>query len=590
MKKKIALLSALLMVVAAFAGLTAFAENAEPSVEIAYYTVPMTATVEIFYAIPADGYDVNPDGTVDGLSLLVWEGAEGTADTAVKLSAKGVMSIKGKKHLVFVYDGLGANEMDVKVYARASFGDRLGSTKVYSVKDFAANYNGEYKSLVAALIKYGNAIKALAEKPTDAEAEIVNKNGAKGVLTLISDDGNQRTSDFFYNVVAPKYDAFKITIALPTYNVAGLNTTADGKAYLMDDNGNYVLTVKSNGYNSTIAGSPFTSSAYPTMVDFWKKVTDNGQIEIASHSHSHGSSWPENDDIVYNEDGSVKYPAGGVLKELRASAQILRDLIGQDTPFIMRPGGTFWTDAGSAYFYNLVETDDSFIGMRTSNGAAPFLGATSVNGAKLNTPEKFQDAVARLKIATILVKGYEAAFDETGKAFATTSTSTNAECIAAGVSAWTQYVDYAIQYGSWASLGFHSVVADNVQGSGYSVYDSQVLALMDYVQPLVESGDLWLPGFDEAAKYYFEWSSAELKATAYGNSRIDVTLTDGEEDERFDEALTVKVTVPSTWTSCRADFGSAFETLEVKTADDGSKFIYVNIVPGSGTVVLTPGV
>jgi len=587
MKKKIALLSALLMVVAAFAGLTALAEDAEPSVEIAYYTVPMTATVEIFYAIPADGYDVNPDGTVDGLSLLVWEGAEGTADTAVKLSSEGVTSINGRNHLVFVYDGLDAGEMDVKVYARASFGDRLGSTKVYSVKDFAASYNGEHKSLVAALIKYGNAIKALAEKPVDAEAEIVNKNGAKGVLTLISDDGDPRTSDFFYTVVAPKYDAFKVTVALPTYKVAGLNTTADGKAYLMDDNGNYVLTVKNNGYNSAIAGSPFTSSACPTTVDFWKKVTDNGQIELASHSHTH-AAWGLTDEITYNEDGSIKYPAGNVIKELRASAQILRDLIGQDTPFILRPGGH--TDLTSDYFYSLVESDDTFIGMRGSNGAAPFLGATSVNGAKLNTPEKFQDAAARLRIATILVRGFEAAYDETGKAFVTTSTSTGAECIAAGVSAWTQYVDYAIQYGSWASLGFHSVVADNVQGSGYQVYDSQVLALMDYVQPLVESGDLWLPGFDEAAKYYFEWSSAELKATAYGDSRIDVTLTDGEEDERFDEALTVKVTVPAEWTSCTADHGSSTETLTVRTAEDGAKFVYVNIVPGSGTVVLTPGV
>ena len=582
MKRRLVLLLALAFIFASLAGLTALADDAEPSVEISYYTVPMTATVEILYAIPADGYDVNPDGTVDGLSLLVWKGAEGTADTAVKLSSQGIMNIKGKNHLVFVYDGLDADEMDVKVYARVSFGDRLGSTKVYSVKDFAASYNGEHKSLVAALIKYGNAIKTLSETPTDAEAEIVNKNGAKGVLTLVSDDGNQRTSDFFYTVVAPKYDAFKITVALPTYNVAGLNTTADGKAYLMDDNGNYVLTVKDNGYNSAIAGSPFTSSAYPTMVDFWKKVTDNGQIEIASHSHSHGNSWPPNDDIVYNEDGSVKYPAGGVLKELRASAQILRDLIGQDTPFIMRPGGTFWENADSDYFYNLVETDGTFIGMRSSNGAAPFLGATSASGAKLNTIEKFQNATGRLKIATILVKGFEAAYDETGKAFVTTSTSTSAECIAAGVSAWTQYVDYAMQYGSWASLGFHSVVADNVQGSGYQVYDSQVLALMDYVEPLVESGDLWLPSFDEAAKYYFEWSSATVTAKTFGTDRVEITLTDREEDSRFDEPLTVKISVPDGWTTAVLDSYGEVNELDIQTAEDGTHFVYANILPGDG--------
>jgi len=415
-----------------------------------------------------------------------------------------------------------------------------------------------------------------------SSAEIVNKNGAKGVLTLISDDGDPRTSDFFYTVVAPQYDAFKVTIALPTKNVASLSTTADGKAYLMDDNGNYVLTVKDNAYASKIAGSPFTSGAYATMVDFWKKATDNGHIAIASHSHSHGSNWGYNDEIGYNQNGSVKYPAGSVLKELRASAQILRDLIGQDTPFIMRPGGTFWNDADSAYFYNLVETDGTFIGMRTSNGAAPFLGATSANGAKLNTPEKFKTVDGRLKIATILVRGYEAAFDETGKAFETTSASTGAECIAAGVSAWEQYVDYAMQYGSWASLGFHSVVADNVQGSGYQVYDSQVLALMDYVQPLVESGDLWLPTFDEAAKYYFQWSSAEVSAVTHGTDRVEITLTDKEDDPRFDEELTVKVTVPSGWTSAELDSYGVKTELEIHTEEDGTHFVYANVLPGDG--------
>ena len=419
-----------------------------------------------------------------------------------------------------------------------------------------------------------------------SDAEIVNKNGAKGVLTLISDDGDQRTSDFFYTVVAPKYDAFKITVALPTYKVASLSTTADGKAYLMDDNGNYVLTVKSNDYDSAISGSVFTSRAYPTMVDFWKKATDNGQIELASHSHSHGSNWGYNDDIGYNENGSVKYPAGSVLKELRASAQILRDLIGQDSPFIMRPGGTFWENADRDYFYDLVETDDSFIGMRTSNGSAPAVGATSASGAKLNTPEKFQNSDGRLKIATILVRGYEAAFDETGKAFKTTSASTGAECIAAGVSAWEQYVDYAIQYGAWASLGFHSVVADSTQGSGYQVYDSQVLALMDYVQPLVESGDLWLPTFAEAAKYYFEWSSAELSAVTHGTDRVEITLTDKENDPRFDEELTVKVTVPSEWTSAELDSYGVKTALEIHTAEDGTHFVYADILPGDGVSVI----
>ena len=572
--KRLSIVLVIVLLAASLLGLSSLANGSEPSVEIAYYTVPMTTTVEILYAVPSAGYDINPDGTVDGLSLLVWKGAEGSVADAEEIRSRGVMNVNGTDCLIFRYDGLEAHEMGVKVYAKASYGERLGSTKSYSVKDFAASYDGKHKALVSALIKYGNAIEALANEARDAEAEIVNKNGAKGVLTLISDDGDQRTSDFFYTEIVPAYNSFKITIALPTKKVASLSKTADGKAWLMNEDGDYVLTVLPNEYTSKIDGSVFASNNYSTMVDFWKKITDTGAIELASHSHTH-DAWGVTDE--YN----APYPAGNVIKELHASAQILRDLLGQESHFILRPGGH--TDLTSAYFYNLVETDDTFIGMRSSNGAPPLPGATSANGAKLNTVEKFQNADGRLKIATILVRGYEAAFNEAGTGFATASGASSADCIEAGISAWTQYVDYAIQYGSWASIGFHSVVSDSTAtASGYAVFDSQVKALMDYVEPLAESGELWLASFSDAAKYYFEWSSATVSATTYGDERVEVTLTDREEDERFDEPLTVKVTVPDGWKKAELESYGVTTELTVHTAEDGTRFVYANILPGEG--------
>ena len=406
-------------------------------------------------------------------------------------------------------------------------------------------------------------------------AEIVNKNGAKGVLTLISDDGDQRTSDFFYTEIAPKYDSFKITIALPTKKVASLAKTTDGSAWKMDENGNYVLTVLENGYSSNIAGSVFAkSSYYPTTVDFWNKITSTGQIEIASHSHTH-AAWGLTDE----QNGN--YPAGNVIKEIRASAQIIRELLGQENHFLIRPGGH--TDLTSEYFYNLVKTDDTYIGMRSSNGAPPFVGATTANNAKLNTVAKFKNPDGKIKIATILVRGYEAAYDETGKAFATASGDSSQKCINAGISAWEQYVDYAIQYGSWASIGFHSVVPDSTAtATGYNVFDSQVKALMDYVQPLVDSGDLWLASFSDAAKYYFEWSSASVSAVTYGTDRVEITLTDKEADSRFDEPLTVKVTVPTEWDSAELESYGNTTPVDIHVDEDGTHFVYANILPGDG--------
>ena len=511
---------------------------------------------------------------------LVLPGVVSCMGTSVDLSLSSItvmgISVPGFDKDVLEY------EMDYDPEEQELSANRIGYSKVDQKAKVAVALDGEVFTITVSDPEGKNTkeykIKMNSPQTTAASAEIVNKNGAKGVLTLISDDGNQRTSDFFYTEIAPNYEDFKITIALPTKNVAEISKTQDGKAWLTDADGKYVLKVHDNTYTSSIAGSVFSGNSYKTMVDFWTEVTSTGQIELASHSHTHGP-WPATDDIVYN-GGSIEYPAGSAIKELHASAQILRDLLGQDSDFILRPGGTFMTTEVNSYFKSLFETDTTFLGMRGSNGAPPFMGATSANAAKLNTVEKFKSESARLSIATLLVRGYEAAFNESGDAFATTSASTREEMLAAGISAWEQYVDYAMQYGSWASIGFHSVVSDSATASGYQVYDSQVKALMDYVQPLVDSGDLWLASFSDAAKYYFEWSSATVNATTYGTKRVDITLTDNEEDPRFDEPLTVKVTVPEGWT--KAELSSYGETilLEVHTAEDGSRFVYANIIPG----------
>ena len=417
-------------------------------------------------------------------------------------------------------------------------------------------------------------------------AEIVNKNGAKGVLTLTSDDGDQRTADFFYTKVAPKYSSFKITIALPTHKVATLGVTSDGKEYIMNSSGGYSVKMVDNAYNTQISGSVLKKSSYATVRDFWKKVTDTGKIEIASHSHTHGP-WPATDNLVV-ESGSVIWPKGSAIKELRASAQIIRNALKQETPFIMRPGGSFMTTEVSTYFKSLFATDTTYLGMRGSNGAPPFMGAKSASEAKLNTVNKFTTKNGRLTIATVLVRGYEAAYNSKGTAFATTSSSSKSAILNAGVSAWEQYVNYAMEYSQWAAIGFHSVVSDSSTASGYDVYDSQVMALMDYVQPLVDSGELWLGHFSDVAKYYFEWSSASVSAVCHNSEYIEVSLTDKETDERFDEALTVKLEIPQSWKTATLTTNGRTTSLTVHTDDDGSHFVYANIVPSDNISTVRP--
>lgn len=73
------------------------------------------------------------------------------------------------------------------------------------------------------------------------------------------------------------------------------------------------------------------------------------------------------------------------------------------------------------------------------------------------------------------------------------------------------------------------------------------------------------------------------RTSSYTNGKVKVTLTDSENDETFNMALTVKVNVPGTWES--AVCGG--EALEVHVNSNGSRYVYVNIVPDSGTVEIS---
>jgi hypothetical protein len=84
--------------------------------------------------------------------------------------------------------------------------------------------------------------------------------------------------------------------------------------------------------------------------------------------------------------------------------------------------------------------------------------------------------------------------------------------------------------------------------------------------------------------YYSEWSTANV-TSKYENGRVKVTLTDAERDDIFNMALTVKVNVPAIWSSATANG----QTLELHRNSNGSAYVYVNIVPDSGTVEIIGG-
>ena len=158
MKKKNSLitLAAATALLCVGAGFAVNAEEAAPSQEIQFVTVPMRATVSILYAISAEGYD-----SLDGLKLVVNKNG-----TISEVAPAGTATVNGMYCIIFQYDGLSAAEMDLTVSAYVDYNGQAGEAVEYSVSAFAEDYaaqGGKYVSLVEAMLRYGAAVKAMQD-------------------------------------------------------------------------------------------------------------------------------------------------------------------------------------------------------------------------------------------------------------------------------------------------------------------------------------------------------------------------------------------------------------------------------------------
>ena len=193
MKKYLALLLVAALSLTALLGLAPIASaagSATPSQEIDYFNVSIKVGAKLLFAVPAEGYTVNTDGTVDNLQLLVWEdgksnGAYSRLDAEKNgtiLEAEGTEMIGGKKYVIFTYSGLAASQMFESVYARTLYTNDVGFRSYshvyeYSIAEFANAYLNksgvEHVDLVEALIEYGyhaNLFAAGTKYESSAEA------------------------------------------------------------------------------------------------------------------------------------------------------------------------------------------------------------------------------------------------------------------------------------------------------------------------------------------------------------------------------------------------------------------------------------
>ena len=132
----------------------------------------------------------------------------------------------------------------------------------------------------------------------------------------------------------------------------------------------------------------------------------------------------------------------------------------------------------------------------------------------------------------------------------------------------------------WAGFCIHDIMPASATSSpnGHFIYEAQAEKLFAYAS----EKNIWVATYTAASMYYAEWSTATV-SSVYENGSVKVTLTDRENNDIFTEALTVKVSVPATWTLAI----SGSEILEIHKNSDGSAYVYVNIVPDSGVVTIS---
>ena len=154
----------------------------------------------------------------------------------------------------------------------------------------------------------------------------------------------------------------------------------------------------------------------------------------------------------------------------------------------------------------------------------------------------------------------------------------------ASTDAWKKHIDNAIAAnGGWASFCIHAMtenVAVEGQG-GHKITWAQAEDLFSYAAG--KGNELWIATQTDATLYYHQWSTSTVSSSYdAATGKVSVSLTDEENDEIYDMALTVKVAVPATWQTARV----GDTELKVEHSERGGAYVLVDVLPET-TVEIT---
>lgn len=355
------------------------------------------------------------------------------------------------------------------------------------------------------------------------------KNGAKAVISLTHDDGNLATVQFM--------------------NERFLRNGLSGTVGLMGKN---FASLEGRIYVSTVAQ--------------WAPFFESGVFEVANHSWSHTFVGITDDGdtgvVLYSNtnknqitDENATIPAGNLTKEIIKSREALISCFPNEKVLIYIKAGTpGYKDENGTF----IQLSPDALEMVSDNHIAMRLTTGGLSRAALVENFPFEDAYS---LHSLQVSPKHTAEE------------------------WKSYVDMAIEKGGWMTYLFHNIVEDD-KATGISVGKTNAAALFDYVGEKVASGEVWCAKYSEAVRYSEEYKSAKGVVNTYGD-RIEVTLTDELPDMWYDYPLTVLLKIPMDWETAQIIYGDGtVETLST-FVDGEDRMVYANIVPDSGTAVIT---
>ena len=463
-------------------------------------------------------------------------------------------------HIVFTksgpYDILNISLMGVYTY----------SAVVPSGEWFNLRLEFDGKTAGSALRVYINGSLSATLALTGALSGVV---GLQAVCTP-----NTAGSMYLDNTVITYVDSFEhenegTTSEVPRASVLSAKDGANGILVFMHDDGS--LTTMSNvdalldKYGMVADLALLLSNVYDiengvTNANYsgFLPYMNNGRWKLVSHSATHTYYGTE---VDTDGDGvpDALVPSDSLMQqEVVDSRDILRNLFaGQRVLTFAYPG---FSSELSKYGYSATYTNafkeliaDTYISGRRANGnAITAIGTSNTTWEELGALsldyDNYDKATAALN--TISTTGGLAIF-YSHRVFDMT--------------------DAEIEAGSYANNSMSTSCLDKILGEASNY---------------VNNGSVWNAHYEDAILYLREAQTANV-AVSGNESALTLTLTDKMDDNIYNHALTVRVSVYDSWDTVRITQNGSVNYASVKEID-GVRVIDVNIIPDIGDAIIEP--